>query len=153
MGYCEHGNKPFHKKWGGGGFLTSWVLASQEGLCSMALVIRDMRYIFSSGLNMSRNNFFQNTNNYYRTEGYGLNDRGSMVRFPRGLGIFLFITASRTALGPTQPPIQWVPGTLSLEVKRPAREADHSPTSSADVKNSWSYTSTPPIRLHGVVLS
>jgi hypothetical protein len=25
----------------------------------------------------------------------------------RGLGIFLFITASRTALGPTQPSIQW----------------------------------------------
>jgi hypothetical protein len=26
------------------------------------------------------------------------------------LGIFLFTTASRTALRPTQPPIQWVPG-------------------------------------------
>jgi hypothetical protein len=51
-----------------------------------------------------------------------------------GLGIFLFITASRTALGPTQPPIQWVPGPLSLGVKRPEREADHSPPSSAEVK-------------------
>jgi hypothetical protein len=30
----------------------------------------------------------------------------------RGLGIFLFTTASRTALGPTQPPIQWEPGAL-----------------------------------------
>jgi hypothetical protein len=69
----------------------------------------------------------------------------------QGLGIFLFTTASRTALGPTQPPIQWVPGGLSLGVKRPGREADHSPPSSAEVKNAWSYTFTPPIRLHGVV--
>jgi hypothetical protein len=40
----------------------------------------------------------------------------------RGLGIFLFTTVSRTALGPTQPPIQWVAGVLSLGVERPARE-------------------------------
>jgi hypothetical protein len=33
--------------------------------------------------------------------------------------IFVFTTASRPALGPTQPPIQWVPGALSLGVKRP----------------------------------
>jgi hypothetical protein len=40
--------------------------------------------------------------------GYGLDDRGfdSWQR----LGIFLFTTASRPALGPTQPPIQWVQG-------------------------------------------
>jgi hypothetical protein len=44
---------------------------------------------------------------------------------------------------PTQPPIQWVPGALSLGVKRQGRESDHSPPSSADVKNVWSYTSTP----------
>jgi hypothetical protein len=50
------------------------------------------------------------------------------------LGIFLFTTASRTALGPTQPPIQWVPGALSLGVKRPGRGSDHSPPSSAEVK-------------------
>jgi hypothetical protein len=52
----------------------------------------------------------------------------------RGLGIFLFTTASRTALGPTQPPIQWIPRALSLGIKRPGREADHSPPSSAEVK-------------------
>jgi hypothetical protein len=62
----------------------------------------------------------------------------------RGLGIFLFITVSRTALGPTQPPIQWIPAALSLGVKRPRHEADYSPPSSAEVKNTWSYTSTPP---------
>jgi len=52
----------------------------------------------------------------------------------RGLGIFLFTTASRTALGPSQPPVQWVSGSLSLGVKGPGREADNSPPSSAEVK-------------------
>jgi hypothetical protein len=70
-----------------------------------------------------------------------------------GLGIFLFTTVSRMALGPTQPPIQWVLGDLSLGVKQPVHEADHSPPSSAKVKNVWSYNSTPPKRLHGMVLS
>jgi hypothetical protein len=37
-------------------------------------------------------------------------------------------------LGPTQPPIQWVPGALSLGVKQPGHEADHSSPSSAKVK-------------------
>jgi hypothetical protein len=50
-----------------------------------------------------------------------------------GLEIFLFVTES-TVLGPTQPPIQWVPGALSLGVKRPGREANHSPPSDAEVK-------------------
>jgi len=45
----------------------------------------------------------------------------------RGMGIFLLTTASTTALEPTGPPIQWVPGALSLWVKRPGHEADHSP--------------------------
>jgi len=42
----------------------------------------------------------------------------------------------------------FVPG-----VKEPGREAEQSPPSSAEVKNAWSYTSTLPMRLHGVVLS
>jgi hypothetical protein len=53
---------------------------------------------------------------------------------------------------PTQPPIQCVPGTPSLGVKRPSREADHSPSSSAEVKNALSYASIPPVRLHDVAL-
>jgi hypothetical protein len=52
-----------------------------------------------------------------------------------------------------QPPIQWVPGALSLRVERPGCEADHSPPPSAEVKNAWSSTSTPPIHLYGMVLS
>jgi len=51
-----------------------------------------------------------------------------------GLGIFLFTTASRTALGPNKPLIQWVPRALSLGVKQRRRAADHSPPSSAEVK-------------------
>jgi len=66
----------------------------------------------------------------------------------RELGIFLFTTASRTALWSTRPPIQWVPGALSLGAKRP----DVKLTTRLHVvlrsKNAWSYISTPPIRLH-----
>jgi hypothetical protein len=69
--------------------------------------------------------------------GYGLDDRGFESR--QGLGIFLFTTASRSALGPTHPPIQWLPAGLSLRVKRPGNEAYHSPPSSAEVKNAWNY--------------
>jgi hypothetical protein len=54
--------------------------------------------------------------------------------FWRGLGIFLFATASRTALGLTQSPILWVPGAPSLGIKRPGREANNSPPSSGEVK-------------------
>jgi hypothetical protein len=60
---------------------------------------------------------------------YGLED--GMIEFRRRVEIFLFDTESRPALGPTQPPIQWVPGALSLGVKRLAHEADYSPPSSA----------------------
>jgi hypothetical protein len=66
--------------------------------------------------------------------GYGLDGRGSRVRFPAGLGIFLSTTASRTAQGPTQRSIQWVRGSPSLGVKRPERKVGHSPPTSAQVK-------------------
>jgi hypothetical protein len=55
--------------------------------------------------------------------GYVLDDQG--FKFWQVLGIFLFTTTSILALGPIQPPIQWVPGALSLGIKRPGREADH----------------------------
>jgi len=47
---------------------------------------------------------------------------------------FFFATASRPTLVPTSPPIQWVPGALSLGIKQPGCEADHSPPPSAKVK-------------------
>jgi hypothetical protein len=57
---------------------------------------------------------------------------------------FLFSTSSRPALGPTQPPIQWILGALSPGIKRQGHDADHSPPTSAEVKKMWIYTSTPP---------
>jgi hypothetical protein len=64
--------------------------------------------------------------------GYGLKGRGSI---PGRGKVFLFSIASRPALGPTQPPIQWVLWALSPGVKWPGHEADHSPSSAAQVKN------------------
>jgi hypothetical protein len=52
----------------------------------------------------------------------------------QGQRIFPLASVSRLALGPTQPPVQWVPGVLSPGVEaRPGRDADHSPPSSAEV--------------------
>jgi hypothetical protein len=74
--------------------------------------------------------------------GYGLDDRGARIRFP-----------AETALGPTQPPTQWVSGALSLGIKRPVRKADHSPPPSAEAKECVELYLHSPISLHGVVLS
>jgi len=58
-------------------------------------------------------------------------------------GLFLFIIASRTALGLTHPPSQ-VPGALSPGAKRPGDQADHSPPSSAEAKNVCGAITPPP---------
>jgi hypothetical protein len=74
---------------------------------------------------------------------YGLDDRGVGVRVP--VGSIIFSSPDRPdRLRCTQPPIQWVPGAFSPGVKRPGREVDHSPPTSAEVKKMWFYTSTPP---------
>jgi hypothetical protein len=85
--------------------------------------------------------------------GYGLGDWMIGVRFLMGRRIFLSTTASRPALEPTQPPIQWVQGVflwgLNARVVKLTTHIHLVPRS----KNAWSYTSTPPIRLHELLLS
>jgi hypothetical protein len=58
---------------------------------------------------------------------------------PGGGKNFHFSMSSGPALGSTQLPIQWTPG-----VKLPGHEADHSPPTSAEVKQMWIYIYTPP---------
>jgi len=69
------------------------------------------------------------------------------------MAFFFLATAPRPTLGPTQPPIQWIPWSPSPGINRPGGEVDDAPPSSAEVKNAWSYTSSPPVRLHYVKLS
>jgi hypothetical protein len=82
--------------------------------------------------------------------GYGLDDRGSIPS--RGKMIFPLATVSRPALGPTQPPIQWVPGALSLGLKRGrgVTLTTH-PYLVSRLKMSRIYTSSPPKGLRGVL--
>jgi hypothetical protein len=54
-----------------------------------------------------------------------------------GVNFYIFKTVM-AALGPTHPPIQWVPG---WRVKF---------TTYLQVKSEWKYTSTPHLRLYGV---
>jgi hypothetical protein len=65
---------------------------------------------------------------------YGLDDRGSRVRFSAGAGNFSF--HHRVQNGSGAHPVSYPMSTtdLSLGVKRTGREADHSPPSSAEVK-------------------
>jgi hypothetical protein len=64
-------------------------------------------------------------------------------QFLVGESIYLSSTASRPALRPTQPPIQWTPESLSPGVKRLGHEADHSPSFSAEVKNGGAIPTRP----------
>jgi hypothetical protein len=69
------------------------------------------------------------------------------VWFPAGSRDFLFSTASRPALRPTQLPIKWAPGPFSLGVKRPGREADHLPPFKVYIKNGGAIP-PPPLLLY-----
>jgi hypothetical protein len=76
---------------------------------------------------------------------------GKRVRFPAGAGFFLVI-ASRQDLDPTQLHIQWVPQAFSRGWNGRIVKL-LSPLSSVAVKETWSYTFTPPVHVHDVVLN
>jgi hypothetical protein len=75
--------------------------------------------------------------------GYGLDDQEVGVRVPVG---------SRVFSSPHRPHRLWGPPSIlsngyrgfSWGVKRPRREVDHSPPTSAEVNKTWIHTSTPP---------
>jgi hypothetical protein len=77
---------------------------------------------------------------------------GYRVSIPgRGESIFPVVSLCRLALGPTQLPVQWVPGGPFPGAKaRPGCNAYHSPHLVPRSKMSRSYTSSPPWRLRSV---
>jgi hypothetical protein len=79
--------------------------------------------------------------------GYGLEDRVSIS--VKSKKCFFSSIASRPALGPTQPPIQWEPGALSPTAKQLGRKPDHTSPSCAEVKNDEAIPPRP-IYLHSV---
>jgi hypothetical protein len=75
--------------------------------------------------------------------GYGLGERGVRVRVPVGSRIF---TSPIMQTGFGAHPTSYTMGTGGSfpGLKRPGREADHSPPANAEIKKMWIYTSTPP---------
>jgi hypothetical protein len=73
--------------------------------------------------------------------GYELDSREVGVLVPEASRVF---STSMLALRTTQPPIRWIP---EGGVERPVNEADHSPPTTAETKNTWTYAPTPPFVL------
>jgi hypothetical protein len=93
------------------------------------------KYLLNSGSGKSRDSAVSIVTRY------GLDSWGVGVQVPVGARFFS---------SPHPPDRFWSPssflsnGSLGTGVLSPGREADHSPPNSAEVKNTWIYTSTAP---------
>jgi hypothetical protein len=67
-----------------------------------------------------------------------------MVQFVGGARKFYLLQSMQTGSGPTQPPIQFILGTIPLGVKKLKCNANHSPPPSTKLKNEQTNTSTSP---------
>jgi hypothetical protein len=99
-------------------------------------------YFWELDINVSRDSVVGLANRYW------LDDRGVGIPSPGGVKNFHLSMSLRLVLESIQPSIHWIPGAPSAGVKLPGREADHSSSSSAEVKKTWVYTST---HLHAFV--
>jgi hypothetical protein len=133
-------------------FVASWLSRSLEDRSCMA----SGQYVDSCCLMLSFLGPEFNDDNYccywVLLSGVGgiatrLRSQRSGVRIP--VGLRNFCKTPRLAVGPTQLPIQWIPG-LFPSVKRLGREVTRSPPCSAKVTNAWHHSCTAPIPLNGV---
>jgi len=71
------------------------------------------------------------------------------VRIPAGGEFFISKKKCRSSIRPTSFHFNGY-GDHSPQKEWSERDADHTPPCSAEVETMWSYTSTPPPRLHGI---
>jgi hypothetical protein len=123
------------------------LLASQEELCSLGFVV--LQYAA----------FLRNIRQVPCSKGIHGNAVSivtrlwagrSGARIPIRARYFLFTKTCRLALRVHLASYWTGSGVFFPAVKRPGNVFDHSPPSSAEVKNEWSYTSTSPPCLHSV---
>jgi hypothetical protein len=129
----------------GNSWVAAQLAASQEELSCMELVL------ISSALLWLQTAWFS-TSTYARRRdssvgiatGYGLGDGGASVRVPVGSRIFLSPCRPDRLWGQASLLSNGYRGLFSPGVKRPGREADHSPLAIVEVKKTRIYTSAPP---------
>ena len=81
-------------------------------------------------------------------DSYGVGVGRSRILIPAGEDMFLLQNRPDLLWAPTSPLFSGYQISIP-RIKRLGRELDYSFPSSAEVKNEWSYTAAPHIRLHG----